>query len=434
VYFFEKELRTENGLVAVPRCFKQGIKRLVLLVCRNNEITVASYISALRARHAVMLVDYTLHKDLLHTIIKQYKPYYIVGLEQMDGYEKEQGILRISESTEVKIHEDLAVLLSTSGTTGSPKFVRLSYNNLQRNAESIVEYLLIDGDERAIMNLPLSYSYGMSIVNSYMQASAILLLTEQSVMEKKFWSYVAEQQATSMAGVPFTYQMLRRIGFMKMDLPHLRTLTQAGGRLHETEVRAFAEYAQATQKCFFVMYGQTEAAPRMSYIPYKRLIEKAGTIGIAVPGGRFDIDGETSELIYYGDNVMMGYAESLADLAKSDELGGVLHTGDTATIDEDGYYTITGRLKRFIKLFGLRINLDDIERKLEAAGYIVACTGNDDKLLIATEVVPVANDIGALIQQWYKLHQSAYRVYVLEALPRFSNGKINYNAVKEMCL
>jgi len=433
VYFFDKPLRTEKGFVRLSNCFQESVKQLVLIVCRNDEMTIKHYISALRAGHVAMLIDHTLYPDLLQTIIKQYQPNYIVGLIQMEGYERTNDILRRVDSVEIPIHTDLAVLLSTSGTTGSPKFVRLSYSNLQSNAESIVKYLEIDSKERALMNLPLSYSFGMSIVNSHLQAEATLLLTNQSVMEKKFWAYVQEQHATSLAGVPFTYQMLRRIGFMKMDLPFLTTLTQAGGRLNEKDVQAFAEYARSTQKRFFVMYGQTEAAPRMSYIPYQHLAEKTGTIGVAIPGGRFEIDKETDELIYYGDNVMMGYAESLADLAEGDDLSGVLYTGDTAKVDEDGYYTITGRLKRFIKLYGLRINLDDVERKLEAEGYNVACTGNDDKLIIATEM-PVADEIVMLIQQWYKLHKSAYRVKIVDALPRFPNGKMNYNALKEICL
>ncbi|MFJ7838521.1 AMP-binding protein [Lysinibacillus sphaericus] len=433
MYFFEKELRTENGVISIPQCFQQDVKCLVLLVCRNDETTVAHYIGALRAGHAVMLVDYTLHTDLLHAIIQQYTPNYIIGITQAEGYNEKQGILYPTEPIEANINKDLAVLLSTSGTTGSPKFVRLSYENLQSNAEAIVKYLSIDANERAIMNLPLSYSYGISIVNSHMQVGATLLLTNQSIIDKDFWLFIEQQRATSLAGVPFTYQMLRRIGFINKELPYLKTLTQAGGHLNERVVLEFAKYAKSKNKRFFVMYGQTEAAPRMSYIPYERLTEKVGTIGIAIPGGRFDIDRDTSELIYYGDNVMMGYAESLTDLAKGDELGGILHTGDTAEVDQDGYYKITGRLKRFIKLFGLRINLDDVERKLEAEGYIVACTGNDDRLIIAT-TSDVTDVISDLIRSWYHLHKTAFRIHVLEEFPRLSNGKLDYSALKELYL
>lgn len=219
---------------------------------------------------------------------------------------------------------------------------------------------------------------------------------------------------------------------MKMDLPYLKTLTQAGGRLNEKLVRHFGEWALVNDKRFYVMYGQTEAAPRMSYIPYNRVIEKAGTIGISVPGGELSI--VEDELVYRGPNVMMGYAECLEDLAKGDEMGGVLYTGDTATIDEDGYFTITGRLKRFIKLFGLRINLDDVEKRLEAKFHTpLACTGSDDKLIVVVEQEEYAEAIKEEIAELYELHKTAYKVKV-RPIPHFANGKTDYVKLKELCV
>lgn len=180
------------------------------------------------------------------------------------------------------------------------------------------------------------------------------------------------------------------------------------------------------------MYGQTEAAPRMSYIPYDTVLEKAGTIGIAIPGGKLSI--VDAELVYTGPNVMMGYAECLEDLAKDDEMGGVLCTGDTATVDEDGYFTITGRLKRFLKLFGLRINLDDVEKKLEQKFHIpLACTGSDDKLVVVIEQGEYIEAIKAEIEELYHLHKTAYKVKVL-SIPHFANGKTDYMKLKELCL
>ncbi|MFJ5767801.1 AMP-binding protein [Lysinibacillus sp. NPDC093210] len=326
-------------------------------------------------------------------------------------------------------------MLSTSGTTGSQKFVRLSYDNLRVNAESIIDYLQINKNERAIMNLPLSYSYGMSIVNSHLLAGASILLTDESVLEKSFWEFVKKHKATSIAGVPFTYQMLQRIGFTKMELPYLKTMTQAGGRLNEKLVKHFAEYAKEQNKRFYIMYGQTEAAPRISYIPYEKVLEKSSTIGIAIPGGKLSIDAETEELIYKGANVMMGYAENLADLANGYELNGVLYTGDTAIVDKDGYFTITGRIKRFIKLFGLRINLDDVEKKLEEELQIpLACTGSDDKLIVAIEQVDCVEQVKEALERLYKLHKTAFKIKVIDEIPRFASGKTDYMKLKESCL
>ncbi|MFB7156106.1 AMP-binding protein [Lysinibacillus sp. NPDC056232] len=410
-------------------------KELIMILCRNNIEILSAYISAINSGHAVMLLTNDINRELLHNIVEQYKPKWIVGITEFEGYELKGSLLTRDEFYEYTIHSDLAVLLSTSGTTGSKKFVRLSYMNVQANAKSIIQYLGIDQHERAIMNLPMSYSYGLSIVNSHLLAGATLILTEESIMEKSFWQLVREQEATSLAGVPFTYQMLQRIGFMKMELPHLKTMTQAGGRLNEKLVKAFGEYAQQNDKRFFVMYGQTEASPRMSYIPHDCLLDKIGSIGISIPGGELSLDSETSELIYKGANVMMGYAECLEDLAKADEMDGILNTGDIATVDSDGYFTITGRLKRFIKLFGLRINLDEVEKRLETVIHVpIACTGDDNKLIVVLESVKLIEKVKESIEQYYKLHHTAYKVKILKELPRLANEKIDYMKLKELCL
>lgn len=413
--------------------FRSDDKELVLLLCDNEIEIVAAYVAALQAKQAVMLLNASTNIGLLNHIVMTYRPKWIVvssGLT-FDGYRQQGNVLEREQHSRAAIHSELAILLSTSGTTGSHKFVRLSYANIQSNAEAIAKYLEIDADERGILNLPLSYSYGLSILNSHFQAGAAVLLTGESVVAKTFWNFVREQQATSLPGVPFTYQMLERIGFFKMELPHLRTLTQAGGRLEERLVRLLGEYAKEQGKRFFVMYGQTEAAPRISYIPSDRVLDKTGSIGIPIPGGRLELASDTGELIYYGSNVMLGYAETLADLAKGDECGGVLHTGDTATVDEEGFFTITGRMKRFIKLFGLRINLDEVERKLEALlQQPIACVGNDDKLLVATESSQHVAEIKQHVDQLYKLHPTAYRVVVVDEIPRLANGKNDYQALK----
>ncbi len=415
--------------------FHSSSKELILILCQNTIDILATYISAMNSEHAVMLIAEGINRELLENIIETYQPKWITGLESYKGYEKNGNLLTRTKEIVKNVHPDLAILLSTSGTTGSQKFVRLSYNNIRVNAESIIEYLQIKENERAIMNLPLSYSYGMSIVNSHLLAGASILLTDESVMEKSFWEFIKKYKATSIAGVPFTYQMLQRIGFTKMELPYLKTMTQAGGRLNEKLVKHFAEYAKEQNKRFYIMYGQTEAAPRISYIPYEKVLEKSSTIGIAIPGGKLSIDAETEELIYRGANVMMGYAENLADLAKGYELNGVLYTGDTAIVDEDGYFTITGRIKRFIKLFGLRINLDDVEKKLEEELQIsLACTGSDDKLIVAIEQADFVEQVKEALERLYKLHKTAFKVKVIDEIPRFVSGKTDYMKLKESCL
>jgi len=408
-------------------------KELVLILCENKYEVIVSYLAVLRTNHVAMLISADTDEALLSQIVDTYKPLWVYTTLELTGYKPaDRGNFRKRIiDKRVSIHPDLAIMLSTSGTTGSQKFVRLSYKNIQSNADSIVEYLQMNDSERGIANLPISYSYGLSIINSHFAAEATLLLTNESVISKSFWSFVKEQEATSFPGVPFTYQILQRVGFLKMNLPHLRYFTQAGGRLGEDLIQTYAAYALEHNKRFYVMYGQTEASPRISYIPPGNLLNKIGKIGIAVPNGELDVDPDTSELIYKGPNVMMGYAITLADLEKTDEHNGVLRTGDIASIDEDGYFSIIGRLKRFVKLFGLRINLDEIEKFMESKLHIItACTGEDDRMLVVIESAYKEEGIREALRSTFKLHHSSYQIKVVESIPRFENGKINYNEIK----
>lgn len=255
-------------------------KVVVGIICRNDYKTIVHYVAALQAGHAVMLINDDLAVAMLENIVTHYEPAFLLGATMHDAYEEitEQFFKKRQQPT-YSVHKDLALLLSTSGTTGSPKYVRLSYKNIQANTESIVDYLELDEHERPVINLPLSYSYGISIVNSHLQVGATLLLTSKSVKLPSFWYFVNEFKGTSIAGVPFTYQLLNRLGFVDMDLPSLKTLTQAGGHLDVYLVDKFNQYAIATNRKFYVMYGQTEAAPRIAYVPYERLADKLGTIG-----------------------------------------------------------------------------------------------------------------------------------------------------------
>lgn len=431
---------TYGQLQADIEQFSKGIrstrKQVVLVLAKNNYRSIVGYLSAIQNNDAVMLVHAELEEQLLQNIVDSYQPAYIIGEVQHVQYQNlEDGLYKRNVEPSYDIHPELTLLLSTSGTTGSVKFVRLSSENLIANAKSIAEYLLIDEKERGLANLPLHYSYGLSIINSHLYAGAAILLTEESVLSKGLWDFVRDERATSFAGVPYSYQMLQRIGFLKMNLPHLRYFTQAGGRLNEKLVQIFGEYAEEHDKDFYVMYGQTEATARISYVPSKDLLSKTGSIGKSIPGGTLSIDPTNQELIYEGPNVMLGYASSYKDLANGDELQGKLHTGDLAEVDLDGYFYIKGRMKRFIKLFGLRLNLDDIERQIESALHVSAiCVGSDDKMVVVIRNDQYKEQIQTFVEKLYKLHRSAFRVLVLEEIPRLSNGKVNYEAVKELVL
>ena len=286
------------------------------------------------------------------------------------------------------------------------------------------------------------YSFGMSVINSHLIKGATLLLTDKAVIQREFLNFLKEGKATSIAGVPYTYEMLRRLRFLKMDLPELKTMIQAGGKLNANIVKEYVEAAQASGKEFIVMYGQTEAAPRMSYLPFDKALEKYATIGIAIPGGKLsvrdvndqeiitpDTDGE---LIYEGPNVCMGYAECIADLAKGDENNGVLHTGDVARFDSDGYFYITGRMKRFVKVWGNRCNLDATEQLVKAITTSCACVGVDDKITVFVTESGLEDKIKDYLVDKTGLNIRAFDVKVVSEIPTLPSGKLDYQTMQKM--
>ena len=346
-------------------------------------------------------------------------------------------LLFLREASPV-MHPDLALLLSTSGSTGSPKLVKLTKKNLHSTAKAEVEYLCIEASDRAITTLPFCYSYGISIVNSHLLAGASLILTDDSLMNRNFWALLTGKRATTFGGVPYTYQMLERLHFSRMELPSLRYLTQSGGHLGDELHEEFGRICTDKGIGFCVFYGQSEAGS-MLYLPTQRCLDKVGAVGIAIPGGDLSLVDEDGgviteaniegELIYRGPNVSMGYATCIDELATGDKRDGVLHTGDIALRDEDGYYYITGRKSRFLKVFGNRVGLDELEQLLSKAGYDVAATGIDDHIELYVKDAN-ANDVITTAAAATSLHPSAFTAIQVESLPRNTAGKIQYSQLK----
>lgn len=418
---------------------------LVFSLCRNTIGALAGYVAFLSARVVPLLLSDRLDQELLTYLLDTYQPDYLwVPAGQRQQFEgksvcERYGYVLLSFVREKKeIHKDLALLLTTSGSTGSPKLVRQSYTNLEENAKSIAAYLELDATERPITMLPMNYTYGLSVINSHLLMGATILVTETSYVQRGFWDFFRKEKATSVVGVPYTYEMLKKLRFFRMDLPSLRYMTQAGGKLLPELHKEFAEYAQERGKRFYVMYGQTEATARMSYLPYQKSLEKYGSMGIAIPKGKFyliDVDGTkvkkphiTGELVYEGPNVTMGYAECPADLAKGDERHGVLVTGDMAEFDEDGYYYIVGRKKRFLKIYGNRVNLDECERMIQGEFQTLecACVGSDDHMQIYVTDPSRLEDVNQYISEKTKLNPHAFEVKYLNEIPKNEAGKKQY--------
>jgi acyl-CoA synthetase (AMP-forming)/AMP-acid ligase II len=450
-------LELENECQKLTRNIKSDTKKLVFSFCDNSVQSIIIYLSVLKSGNAIFLVNSKLDNELKKSLISVYKPEIIFSADEISeipvepgAYEKvwsgDEYCFYLSKNHVLRtpINTNLAVLLSTSGTTGSPKLVRLTYENIQANAESIAQYLKITNGEKPITSLPMNYSFGLSVINSHLLKGAKIVCSNKSMIIREFWNTFNKYECTSIAGVPYNYQMLQRLKFDKMDLPSLKTMTQAGGRLSEEIIKYYYNICTEKGIRFFVMYGQTEATARISYVPFERLGDKIGSIGIPIPRGEIKIFSDgievkdhlvQGELVYSGKNVMMGYAQSREDLSKGDELNGVLHTGDLAYKDPEGFCYITGRLKRFIKLFGLRVNLDEVEKMIENQfGMAAAAYGGDDSLKVLLQSAGTDNldTVKRKIIDTYKIHHTVLSVKSIDAMPVTSSGKKDYALIQKM--
>lgn len=431
-----------------------GRRCLIFLLCENSIGSLLGYSAFINNDIVPALLNKHLDIELLNNLLEAYQPSYIWApqstLKQLytmkSGKELEAvyeayGYTLLKTNYEIKyeIFPELALLLTTSGSTGSPKFVRQSYTNVRDNAKSIADYLELDTDEKPITTLPMNYTYGLSIINSHFLVGATLLLTDCGIMQMEFWKFFKDNGATSFGGVPYTYEILEKLHFRNMELPTLKTFTQAGGKLTPKLHKKYAEYAQANNKKFIVMYGACEATARMGYLPSNMALEKCGSMGVAIPGGKFQLeDGNgkimaspyvTGELVYRGTNVSLGYAECSKDLSKRDERKGILYTGDMAQMDKDGYYYIVGRKKRFLKIYGNRVNLDEIERLIKGyfEGIECASAGVDDHIYVFLTNAEKEKSVKDFIVEKTGLNRIAFTIMLIDAIPKNDSGKILYN-------
>lgn len=416
---------------------------LVFCLCSNTLGAIVGYVACLRNSNAVLLLDAGMSRESFDDLVRVYLPEYIWAPESsslMAGGHKlldAEGYALFRTGYHTPVADDLAVLLATSGSTGSPKVVRLSKKNLLSNARSIISYLHITDKERPVLGLPINYAFGLSIVNSHLLSGATLLLTERSFIEREFVDFAVGNGFTSYSGVPFAFETIRKLAIWKRPMPSLCTLTMAGGMPSSDLVRFFDDTLRPLGKKLYVMYGQAEATARISYLEPEMIPAKIGSIGKAIPGGELwleDEDGEVikspfviGELVYRGDNVCLGYAEKAEDLMRGDDNGGVLHTGDLGYRDADGFYFISGRKARFVKLYGLRIGLDHIEALLQPLVGDCACVGDDSHISVYTTDRGVdGNEVIEMLSRRTKVPRKSFSIIFVDRIPRAKSGKVLY--------
>lgn len=416
-------------------------KRALIFILSENRIgSLLGYTSALSNRIVPLILSAKTEKGLYENLRDMYKPEYLwlpnEMAEEMGNETVFSGFgytLVKTGNSAIAMYEDLSLLLPTSGSTGSPKLVRHSYRNIEANAYNVLRMFGLTTSEKAMAILPMHYTMGLSVIASHLLAGATLLLSGRSLLDKGFWDML--KVATSFTGVPYSYEILMKMRFTRMDLPNLKIITQGGGKLTQEMFQALAKYAQEKGKLFIPTYGQSECTARMAYLPADLAMAKTCSIGMAEPGGLLSIvdndgnetfEGEaTGEMVYRGENVTLGYAYAVEDLIKGDENSGVMHTGDLAHRDADGCYYIVGRLKRFLKIFGLRIGLDEVENLIKSEYDVDCyCKGTDEKLIVLVTKESIAQELPEFIEQKTHLFHNNIEVQVVDAILRNEAGKV----------
>ena len=406
-------------------------KKLVLIDADNSLESIAALYGALKTGHGVLLCEQG-NSVLKQNLCERFKPELV--------YEKNGSSWELHQKKQYHspaLHEDLALLLTTSGSTGDPKCVRLSKTNILTNTDAISSYLSISETDRSLLLLPIFYCFGLSVLNTHLSKGACVHIQGPSADDAAFVRYLAEKQITNFSGVPHTFELLERKGFLKTHLPELKYIAQAGGKLRKNLVIAYDAWARSNEAEFYVMYGQAEAAPRIAYVPPSMLADNPDCIGVPVRGGQLSIidtegreiteAGREGELVYRGPNVMMGYAENASDLCKGKEIH-VLRTGDLGILTETHLFKVTGRKKRICKIYGKRYNLDQIEQVLRTIDSSAVCLSNDTTLFIASENKELEKLV-SLASSKFTISRLNISTLHYEKIPVFASGKTDYKTI-----
>ena len=420
-------------------------RSLLFLMTENNVGGIAWSIGCMGAKQVPLILNVHTEEGLFLNLMEIYRPPYLcvpVGnplAKQYETVKESYGYVLLKTGNEpCPMHEELSHLLPTSGSTGSPKLVRHKYGNIEAAALNISTFFELTSHDRPLLVLPLYYTMGLSIVFSHLYAGATVLATNQSMTDRAFWQFLKERKATSFTGVPYSYEILNLMRFFRMDLPDLQLLTQGGGKMAKALNQKFVDYCKSTGKRWIATYGQSEGTARMAWLPAEWAESKMGSIGRAVPNGEMfliDSEGNTitepnvqGEMCYRGKNVTMGYARQREDLLLGDERNGFLKTGDLAYQDEDGCFYIVGRMGRFLKLFGMRIGLDECEQIIKAKFPIeCACVGNDEKMTVYITDEKLSASVKEELVEKTKLVATAFEMKVIPAIPKNEAGKVLYS-------
>lgn len=452
-----KALKDDAGLElsfgALSQVIQDGVyllsSRSLVLVLASNDTPTASFIlTCLENKWVPLVINEDTDELLINQYINQYHPNAIFFdgnkqvllnfnfIKELRWFDK---VICVLNEKRHELYPELSFLLPTSGSTGSPKLVRHSYENLTFSARNVSKFFEITQNDVGMAILPIYYTMGFSVLSSHLYAGAQVRLSKYPLTDRGFWDALKNENISILTGVPYTFEVLFKMRFDRVKLPSLRIVTQGGGKLSDSLWDKLVNYAESNGVQFIPTYGQTEGTARMAFLESRFVSSKKGSMGKALPNGVFEIwdaNGKPideleaeGELVYKGGNVTLGYAQSLEDLRKGDERLGVLQTGDVVKRDSDGFYYIIGRSKRFLKIFGLRISLDEVELLIKNNFQVDCyCSGSDDLLVVYLDREEILNDVKSWLSQKLNLFHQAIETRYLDKIPRNATGKVIFNS------
>ena len=423
-----------------------GSKKVIIIFSENSYEFIVCHLAATRSNLVSILINPNINENDLMELYKKYLPEYIFCKKKTNLFGKYEKILnlmnfslfKIKKSHKYFINSELSCLLTTSGTTGSSKYVKLSRKNILSNTIGISKLLNIKSNDTTITTMPPYYSYALSVINTHLMKGSKIIINDFSIIDKKFWILFNKLKPNNLNGVPYTFEILNKIKFEKMKISNLKYITQAGGKLDDGIKNKLIATCEEKKIKFYVMYGQTEASPRISIMPANLIRKFPKSVGTPMPGGKVWIEDDKHKiilkknvqgnLVYKGKNVFLGYSHSYKDLGKKNEMKNTLRTGDMGFIDKNGLIYITGRKKRILKIFGIRISLDLLESELRKHNYECICFGNDKKLKIYLKENKKLdiNQFNMNLKKITKLSPNFYEIITVAKFKRNEFGKIIY--------
>jgi long-chain acyl-CoA synthetase len=424
---------------------------LIFLEGYNDISFFLNYLFFLENENPVFLLDKNPKKAYLKNLIKKFKPSYCIlqNSSNLEKYEEREKFLfknnydfTLLKFDEKKIlNKDLRFLIPTSGSTSQSKFVKLSKNNIDFITKQISTRLEISKNETVMTTLPPNYVYGLSVINCHLFVGTNIVINNFSPIEKKFWDLIHKEKIKTISGVPYTYEIFDKLKIYKSNLKHLKKFTQAGGELSTDIKSKFLDYCKKHKKKFYVMYGQTEAASRITILDFLNLESKIKSIGKPINKGiLYPVDKrqkriikpyQEGELVYEGKNIMMGYCENLKELNQNNNIKR-LFTGDIGYFDKENFFFITGRKNRIIKIFGTRINLSDLENDFIKNKLKTCLLFKHNKIYIFIQNKKLEKKVLNVINERINLNKLIFKIKILKHFPRNNNDKINYNKLQKL--